>query len=74
MVVEETGEVELYCHSQLREKKEQAIQDSFAEKYEAALQSPHDGLSKKGTTKQYPKVLQRLGRLKEKICPRSTTL
>ncbi|MCP4342612.1 MAG: IS1634 family transposase [Desulfobulbaceae bacterium] len=66
VVVEETGEVELYCHSQLREKKEQAMQDSFAGKYEAALQSLHDGLSQKGTTKHYPKVLQRLGRLKEK--------
>ena len=39
VMLEETGEVELYCHSQLREKKEQAIQDSFSEKYEAALDS-----------------------------------
>lgn len=66
VAVEETGEIELYCHSQLREKKEQAIQDRFAEQYEAALQSLHQGLSKKGTTKQYPKVLLRLGRLKQK--------
>ena len=61
-----TGEVELYCHSELREKKEQAIQDSFAAKYEDALHSLHQGLSKKGTTKAYPKILERLGRLKEK--------
>ncbi len=66
VVVEETGEVELYCHSQLREKKERAIQDSFAKKYEMALDSLHHGLSKKGTTKKYTKVLERLGRLKEK--------
>ena len=66
LIVEETGEVELYCHSELREKKEQAIQHSFAEKYEAALHSLHKGLSKKGTTKKYLKVLERLGRLKEK--------
>lgn len=66
VILEETGEVELYCHSQLREKKEQAIQDSFAEKYEAALHSLNSGLSKKGTTKTYSKVLMRLGRLKEK--------
>ena len=66
VVVEETGEVELYCHSQLREKKEQAIQDSFSEKYEAALNNLHTGLSKKGTTKNYEKVLERLGRIKEK--------
>lgn len=66
VIIEATGEVELYCHSQLREKKEQAIQDSFAAKYEEALESLHQGLSKKGTTKVYPKVLERLGRLKEK--------
>lgn len=66
VLVEETGEVELYCHSELREKKEQAIQDSFSTKYEMALESLHQGLSKKGTTKKYPKVLERLGRLKEK--------
>lgn len=66
VIVEETGEVELYCHSQLREKKEQAIQDRFAEKYETALHSLNNGLSKKGTTKKYTKVLERLGRLKEK--------
>ena len=66
VIIEETGEVELYCHSQLREKKEQAIQDRFAEKYETALHSLNNGLSKKGTTKKYTKVLERLGRLKEK--------
>jgi transposase len=66
VMVEGSGEVELYCHSQLREKKEQAIQDRFAEKYEAGLHSLHNGLSKKGCTKLYPKVLERLGRLKEK--------
>lgn len=66
VIVEETGEVELYCHSQRREKKEQAIQDQFAEKYETALHSLNNGLSKKGTTKKYTKVLERLGRLKEK--------
>lgn len=66
VIVEETGEVELYCHSQLREKKEQAIQDSFAEKYEKALHNLHNGLSKKGTIKKYQKIVERLGRLKEK--------
>ena len=66
VIVEETGEVELYCHSQLREKKEQAMQDSFSEKYETALNNLQTGLSKKGTTKNYAKVLERLGRIKEK--------
>ena len=61
-----TGEVELHCHSQAREQKEQAIQDRFSERFESALQSLSDGLSKKGTTKRYDKVLERIGRLKEK--------
>ena len=63
---QETGELELYCHSELREKKEQAIQDRFTERFEKALQSLADGLHKKGTTKRYEKVLERIGRLKEK--------
>lgn len=63
---ERTGEVELYCHSALREKKEQAIQDRFAERFEAALQSLADGLHKKGTTKRYEKICERIGRLKER--------
>jgi len=62
----ETGEIELYCHSQLREKKEQAMQDSFAKHFEDALQGIAKGLSKKGYTKRYDKIIERVGRLKEK--------
>ena len=65
-VNEATGEVELYCHSSLREKKEQAMQDRFAECFEAALKSLAAGLNKKGTTKRYDKILERIGRLREK--------
>lgn len=66
VINEHTGEVELYCHSELREKKEQAISDAFAARFEAALQGLADGLHKKGTTKRYEKILERIGRLKEK--------
>ncbi len=66
VVNEQTGEVELHCHSELREKKEQAMQDKFAERFEAELQKLGDGLHKKNTTKRYDKVLERLGRMKEK--------
>jgi len=65
-VVTDSGEVELYCHSQAREQKEQAMQDRFSERFEHALQSLHDGFAKKGTTKRYDKVLEHIGRLKEK--------
>ena len=62
----DTGEVELYCHSSQREKKEQGIQELFARRFEAALQKLASGLHKKGTVKRYDKVLERLGRLKQK--------
>ncbi len=65
--VTESGEVELHCHSEAREKKEQAMQDRFAERFESALQTLHAGLTKKGCTKRYDKVLERIGRLKEKF-------
>jgi len=66
MINEASGEIELYCHSELREKKEQAMQDKFAERFEKALQSLADGLHKKSCTKRYDKILERLGRLKQK--------
>lgn len=63
---EQTGEVELYCHSQARELKEQAMQDNATARFEQQLESLAKGLHKKGCTKRYDKVLQRIGRLREK--------
>ncbi|MFZ0258199.1 MAG: transposase [Gammaproteobacteria bacterium] len=62
----DTGEVKLYCPSSQREKKEQSIQALFSERFEAELQQLATGLHKKGTVKRYEKVLERLGRLKQK--------
>ena len=62
----ETGEVELYCHSSQREKKEQGSAELFAQRFEAALAKLAEGLHKKGAVKRYDKVLERLGRLREK--------
>jgi transposase len=62
----DTGEVELYCHSSQREKKEQGIAELFAKRFEEALEKLAGGLHKKGTVKRYDKVLERLGRLQEK--------
>ncbi|MCP4377384.1 MAG: transposase, partial [bacterium] len=62
----DTGEVELYCHSSQREKKEQGIAELFAKRFEDALEKLAGGLHKKGMVKRYDKVLERLGRLKEK--------
>lgn len=66
VVNETSGEVELYCHSEAREQKEQAMQDRFGERFEQELQRLADGLHKKRTTKRYDKVLERIGRLKQK--------
>jgi transposase len=62
----DTGEVELYCHSCEREKKDRGIAELFAKRFEAALEKLAAGLRKKGSVKRYEKVLERLGRLREK--------
>jgi transposase len=65
-VCTETGETRLYCHSQSKAKKEQAIRNCFHQRLEQALTQMNDGLSKKGTVKNYEKVVERIGRLREK--------
>ena len=65
-IVNEAGEVELYCHSVAREAKEQAMQDRAGERFEEALRSLHEGLARKGTVKKYGKIMERIGRLKQK--------
>jgi transposase len=66
VVNDETGEVELYCHSTQRELKERGIAERFAQRFEAALQQLADGLHKPRATKRYDKVIERIGRLKQK--------
>lgn len=48
-----------YCHSEARARKEQAIEERFAQRFETELQRIHEGLSR-------PQTLKRIGRLKEK--------
>ena len=62
----DTGETRLYCHSEQKAKKEQAIRNRFHVRMEEALNKLHSGLSKKGTIKKYTKVIERIGRLREK--------
>ena len=61
----ETGETRLYCHSELKAKKEQEIRNRFHDRLETALDQLHAGLDKKGTIKNYVKILERIGRLRE---------
>ncbi len=46
MINADTGEVELYCHSSQREKKEQGIAELFAKRFEDALEKLAGGLHK----------------------------
>jgi len=62
----ENQEVRLYCHSEKREKKDAAIRSRFHQRFEQALEKLHQGLSKKGTIKRYEKVLENIGRIKQK--------
>ena len=63
---DETGEIEIYCHSTRREDKERAIYNRFSTRFEEALDKLNAGLHKKGCIKKYDKVLLSLGRLKQK--------
>lgn len=63
---EETAETRVYCYSEKKAKKEQAIRNRFHVRMEDALKKLHLGLSKKGTVKSYDKILERIGRLREK--------
>ena len=62
----DAGEVRLYCYSEARAHKEQGISARFAQRFEAALQAMHEGLSRPRTTKRIDKLWERIGRLKEK--------
>ena len=64
--LDQDGEVFLYCQSSGRAKKEEAIKSLFQQRFEEGLKAITDSLTKKRGTKSYEKVMQRLGRLKEK--------
>jgi transposase len=63
---EQTNELELYCHSQAKEAKTKVMVSNASKRYEEELEKLASGLNKKGFTKKYEKVIERLGRLKEK--------
>lgn len=65
-MVRQDKEVILYCRSFRRKRKEAAMKTRFQERFETDLKAILDGLHKKRGTKRYSKVLERIGRLKEK--------
>jgi transposase len=61
-----TQEIELYCHSTAKEVKEEGIKNRFEKRFEDELKKVLAALSKRRGTKRYEKVLEKIGRLKER--------
>lgn len=62
----DTDELELYCHSVDKEKKEEGIKNRFQDRLESDLMTARNALNQKYGTKNYAKVIERIGRLKER--------
>jgi hypothetical protein len=60
------SEMEVYCHSTAKEIKERGIKSRFELRFENDLVTAREALYKKRGIKKYEKVLERIGRLKEK--------
>jgi hypothetical protein len=60
------GEIFLYCKSKLKQNKEKSMQSRFRQNFEERLARIAQSIHKKGCTKNYQKVVERIGRLKEK--------
>jgi transposase len=59
-------EVRLYCHSEKRQEKESAMTRRFIERFEQGLAKLAAGLEKPRSNKSRDKLLEKIGRLKEK--------
>lgn len=59
-------EVRLYCYSEKRQEKETAMTKRFTESFEQGLAKLAAGLEKPKANKNRDKLLERIGRLKEK--------
>jgi transposase len=62
----DADELKLYCHSVEKEKKEEGIKNKFQKRFEFELVKARNALDLKNGTKRYDKVLERIGRLKER--------
>lgn len=68
-----TGEMEVFCHSTAKEIKERGIKNRFERRFEDKLTQVRNALNKRYGTKKYDKVLEKIGRLKERyrrVAPR----
>ncbi len=65
-VLDAQGHALLYCHSPAREQKDRAIDAAKASGFEAVLLKLQAGLSKPRGTKDLAKIMERLGRAKQR--------
>jgi transposase len=65
-ISEDGKECLLHCHSPSRQVKEEAMHAKASQRFEAGLQHLSEGLQKPRGEKRHDKLLERLGRLKEK--------
>ncbi len=64
--VTEDEEVLLYCYSEIRGKKEEAIIERFCKRFEEGLEKISSGLKRPRTVKKIERIHERIGRLKER--------
>lgn len=66
--VEKPGDSDkyLYVRSQMKAVKEQSMNDHFCQRYEEELDNLAQSIHKKRGTKRHEKVLERIGRIKER--------
>ena len=62
----EDGERRLYVRSEARKQTEDLILSAKQARFEAKLASLHEGLAVPGRTKKYERVLERMGRIRER--------
>jgi transposase len=65
-ISEDGKELLLHCHSPSRQIKEEAMLEQFSRRFEAGLQQIKDGLQKPRGEKRHDRLLERVGRLKQK--------
>jgi len=65
-IIRTDNEATLICHSTDKEIKETGIRNRFEKRFEEELTKVHTTLNKKHRTKNYDKVLDKIGRLKER--------
>jgi transposase len=64
--LEQEGEILLYCESTGRSAKEQSMREKSQKRFEEGLALIDASLKKRGGVKRYDKVLERVGRLRER--------